>query len=75
MKRKLRYWRVDVIHVNGYHAPSTFITTDEVRMWKAEAQALRLAKESCRLADFPDKWVLVPIMRNVVLTNGKLYDI
>ena len=72
MRRKLRYWRVDVIHVNGYHAPSIFVTSDEERMWKAKAQALRLAKESNRLADFPNKWVFVPVLRDVVLVNGKL---
>jgi len=62
MIRKTRHWRVDVIHVNGYHAPSTYVTTDESRLWKAEAQAVRLAKESSRLADFPNKWGFIPIL-------------
>lgn len=74
MKRVIRYWRVDAIHRLGYHAPSAYVRTEDDRLWKAEAKALSLAKESSRLADFPQSWTFIPNLRNVTERNGKLYE-
>jgi len=51
--RKLRKWRVEIIHVNGYTAPSIPVWTEGDRLWKAEANAIKTAKSQSRLADFP----------------------
>lgn len=49
---KIRLWRVDVIHINGYHAPYSLIETEIDREYKAEAEAINLAKIDSRLANF-----------------------
>ena len=74
MKVKIRYWRVDVIHISGYHAPSIFVRSDELRLWKAEAQALAQAKERTPLSKYL-KWALRPTLRNVYERNGTLYKL
>ena len=52
MKRKYRKWRVEATHVNGYTAPSTIVETEDGRLWKAEVNAIEIAKSRSRLADF-----------------------
>ena len=71
MTNKSRYWRVDVIHINGSHAPSIFVETEESRLWKAESQAKAKAQEKSRLSDFPQKWLFIPVLVNKILVNNK----
>lgn len=68
---KPRIWRVDVVRVNGLHAPSIIVETEEKRLWKAYAEALAKAKERTRLSDFPQTWSFHPVLLNKVLVNGK----
>ncbi len=70
--RKLRYWRVETTHINGYTAPSQFIETEDDRLWKAEAEALKIAKSKSRLADFP-QWSFSAIQLDRIKLNGKWY--
>ena len=51
--RKLRKWRVEITHVNGYTAPSMYVATEGDRLWKAEANAIEAVRSQSRLADFP----------------------
>lgn len=55
---KSRIWRVDAIHVNGYHAPSQYVVTEDGRLWKAMEVALTTAKQNSRLSAFSE-WVFV----------------
>jgi len=50
--RKLRKWRVEITHVNGYTAPSIPVWTEDDRHWKAKANAIKIARSRSRLADF-----------------------
>jgi hypothetical protein len=50
--RKLRKWRVEITHVNGYTAPSIPVWTEGDRLWKAKANAIEIARSQSRLADF-----------------------
>jgi hypothetical protein len=49
---KTRKWRVEPIHKFGYAAPQLFVETNDDRLHKAEAEALKLAKQKSRLSDF-----------------------
>jgi len=71
--RKLRYWRVDSTHKLGYNAPSTFIETEEHRLWKAEEEALEIAKSKSRLSDYPQSWTFSATLLDRVNLNGKWY--
>jgi len=43
-------WRVNWVHLNGYQAPTRMVEA------KTRKEAMKLAKESSRLADFPKSW-------------------
>ena len=43
-------WRVEWTHRNGYQAPCRYVEA------KRKREAITLAKETSRLADFPDSW-------------------
>jgi len=73
MRRKTRYWRVDVIR-NGSHAPSIYVETEESRLWKAIAEAEAKAKERSNLSKFPQEWKFYPSLLNKVLINNKWVD-
>ena len=49
-KQKRPLWRVDWNHRNGYQAPYQFVEA------KKKKEAIELAKQSSRLADFPKSW-------------------
>jgi len=49
---KLRKWRVETTHVNGYTAPFQIVITDDNRLEKSKVKAIEIAKSQCRLADF-----------------------
>lgn len=52
MKAQAQYplWRVEWVHINGYHAPYRFVEA------KTRREAIKLAPTTSRLADFPDSW-------------------
>ena len=50
MRKLSRLWRVDWVHRNGYQAPSRYVEA------KTRKEAHAEAKESSRLADFPESW-------------------
>ena len=49
-KSKYLLWRVDWNHRAGYQAPYRFVWAENKK------EAGKLAKESSRLADFPEFW-------------------
>ena len=49
-KSKYLLWRVDWNHRAGYQAPYRFVWAENKK------EAGKLAKESSRLADFPEVW-------------------
>lgn len=49
---KLRKWRVETTHVNGYTAPFQIVITDDSRLEKSKVKAIEIAKSQSRLADF-----------------------
>lgn len=60
-------WKVDSTHQMGYQAPTYFVETmyevvssksKRENLEKEMKQALELAKEKSRLADFPNKWTI-----------------
>ena len=61
--RKLRKWRVEITHVNGYTAPSIYVDTEGDRLWKAKLKAEEAAKSQSRLANF-SQYVFQPIHLN-----------
>ena len=69
---KPRLWRVDAIHEDGYHAPHSLIETDTDRECKAEAEALKLAKQNSRLSKFKT-WSFIAINLHRRKLNGKWY--
>ena len=48
-------WRVDWFHRSGYRAPSQYVEAKKIR------EAVMLAKEQSRLADFPEVWSCHPV--------------
>lgn len=46
--RNSRTWRVQYVK-NGMKAPYSFVETDDVKLWQAEKNAMKKAKESSRL--------------------------
>lgn len=48
---KLRKWRVETTHVNGYTAPFQIVITDDNRLEKSKVKAIEIAKSQSRLAD------------------------
>jgi hypothetical protein len=69
---KRRLWRVDITHQMGYQAPSLLIETEEFLKYKAEKEAIKLAKSMTRLSDF-DCWKLTAICTEKRIRNGKWY--
>jgi hypothetical protein len=62
MKTQTRYennvvllWRVDWFHRSGYRAPSQYVEAKKIR------EAIMLAKDQSRLADFPESWSCHPV--------------
>jgi hypothetical protein len=60
-------WKVDLTHQMGYQAPSYFVETTyevvsskskQINLEREELDALELAKQRSRLADFPDNWTI-----------------
>jgi len=49
-----RLWRVSWVHRRGYRAPDRFVWAKCGR--EERLNAIRLAKESSRLRDFPELW-------------------
>lgn len=45
-----QFWRIDPIHRSGYSAPHYWVEA------KTKKEAIKLAKEHSRLADFPKVW-------------------
>jgi hypothetical protein len=73
MMGKTRQWRVDAIHVNGYHAPHILIETQTDRLCKAEAEALNLAKTVSIFSKMKD-WEVSVTLTNRKLFRGKWYS-
>lgn len=48
MMKVKRTWRVQPIK-NGMKAPYFFVTTEKKKLWQAEARAMKLAEQNCRL--------------------------
>jgi len=69
---KRRLWRVDFTHQMGYQAPYLMIETTQELKYKAELQALELAEERSRLADF-DCWTLSATCTGKKQRNGKWF--
>lgn len=67
---KRRLWRVDITHIAGYQAPSLFIETTEKLKYKAETDAINIAKEQTRLASF-ESWTFTAYCTGKKLRNGK----
>ena len=63
----IRLWRVDLVHRNGYQAPSILI---EAKKNEAHKEVKKL---NLRLLDFPNSWSyqLVDLKKNQ--KNGKWY--
>jgi hypothetical protein len=55
METKLRIWRVVPTDKIGVQAPTYFVETQEVKLEKAEVEAMRLAKSKSALSKF-DGW-------------------
>lgn len=70
---KCRLWRVELTHEMGYQAPYLLVETTEHLKYKAEMQALELAKEQTRLSDF-DCWTLTAYCTGKKLRNGKWWS-
>lgn len=70
---KTRQWRVDAIHVNGYHAPHILIETETDRLCKAEAEALNLANKVSVFSKMKD-WEIRVSLTNRKLFRGKWYS-
>ena len=68
---KRRLWRVDFTDKIGNQAPSLFIETIEVLKYKAENEAINLAKRRSRLGDFPEIWTITAYSTNKKLVNNK----
>jgi hypothetical protein len=68
---KCRLWRVDITHIAGYQAPSLLIETTEVLKYKAEEEAIQIAKTKSRLNDFPESWSFTSYCTGKKLRNGK----
>ena len=49
---KLRKWRVETTHVNGYTAPFQIVITDDSRLEKSKVKAIEIAKSQSRLTNF-----------------------
>lgn len=71
--QKHRQWRVDITHKMGYHAPYLMVETNEYLRYKAETQALKIARELSRLSDFKG-WTFTAICTERKLINGKWYS-
>ena len=67
-----RLWRVDVIHADGYHAPYFIIETESDREYKAEAEALKEAKERSILSKY-ESWSFFATNLNRRKLKGKWY--
>jgi hypothetical protein len=63
----VRLWRVDLVHRNGYHAPSQLVEAKQKDVHK-EVQKMRL-----RLMDFPQQWSyhLTELSREFNAKRGK----
>lgn len=70
---KTRLWRVDVIHVDGYHAPYILSESTTDRLYQAEAEAIKLARENSRLSMFPC-WKFVATRIEKKKLNDKWYS-
>jgi len=67
---KIRLWRVEIVHRNGYEAPSIMMEAKKEEVHK-DVQKLNL-----RLLDFPNKWCyhLVDTQKNFNDKKGKWLD-
>ncbi len=68
--KRCQLWRVDLIHLNGYHAPYQLI---EVNTSKNEYNAAHkiVIGLKLRLLDFPDKWRFTLTKLDRVKIDGK----
>ncbi len=75
MRFKERLWRVRLVHKMDYEAPSFWVETfSPINTTRegAEVEALRLAKEKTRLADFPKSWtIIVTHLENYKFIDGR----
>lgn len=67
---KCRLWRVDITHIAGYQAPSLLIETYEMLKYKAEEEAIIIAKQKTRLASF-ECWTFTAYCTGKKMRNGK----
>jgi hypothetical protein len=67
---KCRLWRVDITHIAGYQAPYLMVETTEDLKYKAEMQALELAKQKTRLSSF-ECWTFTAYCTGKKMRNGK----
>lgn len=49
MVKIFRTWRVQPVR-QGMKAPYSFVYTDDKKIWQARANAIKLAKQNCRLS-------------------------
>lgn len=57
INQKCQLWRVDLIHLNGYHAPYQLIeVTTKPNQSEYKTAHKMVRKMNLRLLDFPEKW-------------------
>jgi len=61
MTSKNRLWRVDIISKAGYQAPYFIVETSAYLKYKAESEAISIAKERSRLSDFGNDWTFTAV--------------
>ena len=63
--RRLRLWRVEWVHKDGYQAP--------YRMFEAESRkaAHTMAQQGTLVSRFPNSWSYRLILTQKILVNGK----